>query len=64
MKYLVTFINKLIPKKISKPLGRWNIEYCNIKLNRKIDLSNEDHCGTCGEYAMIKRSIHNSSIKK
>ena len=26
-------------------LGRWKIEYCSKKLNDKIDLSNEDHCG-------------------
>ena len=28
-------------------LGRWNIDYCQKKINKKIDLSNEDHCGTC-----------------
>jgi hypothetical protein len=31
-----------------KPLGRWNIDYCNKKIDRKIELSNEDHCGPCG----------------
>jgi hypothetical protein len=31
-------------------LGRWNIEKCNKKIDRKIDLSNEDHCGPCGIY--------------
>lgn len=35
-------------------LGRWKIEYCSKKLNDKIDLSNEDHCGPCGNYAMDK----------
>jgi hypothetical protein len=39
-----------------KPLGRWNIEYCNTKINQKIDLSNEDHCGPCGQYAITKIS--------
>jgi hypothetical protein len=28
-------------------LGRWNIEYCQRKLNTKIDQANTDHCGTC-----------------
>jgi hypothetical protein len=28
-------------------LGRWTIDYCENKINKKIDLSNEDHCGTC-----------------
>lgn len=33
------------PKKI---LGRWNIETCKKRVDRKIDYSNEDHCGPCG----------------
>jgi len=37
------------------PLGRWKIETCNIKLNNKVDLSNEDHCGPCGEYGIINK---------
>ena len=44
-----------------KPLGRWNIDYCNDKMNAKIDLSNEDHCGPCGQYSISK--IHKSSEK-
>lgn len=42
---------------IKKPLGRWNIDYCNNKIGRKIDLSNEDHCGPCGEYLFDKSKI-------
>lgn len=37
------------------PLGRWSIETCNIKLSNRIKLSNEDHCGPCGEYATKKK---------
>lgn len=52
----------LIPKSIitkwmkneKKVLGRWNIEYCDKKINNKIDLSNEDHCGPCGQYILDK----------
>ena len=29
-------------------------ENCNKTINSKIDLSNEDHCGTCGQYVMTK----------
>jgi hypothetical protein len=47
-------IKKIFPKELSKPLGRWKIENCNKQINNKIDLSNEDHCGTCGEYALSK----------
>jgi len=54
MKYITTIIKKLIPKELPKPTGRWNIDYCNKKINNKIDLSNEDHCGPCGQYALTK----------
>jgi hypothetical protein len=54
MKYIATIIRKIIPKEIPKSLGRWNIEKCNAKMNNKIDLSNEDHCGPCGQYALSK----------
>jgi len=43
-----------MPKELPKPAGRWNIDYCNKKINNKIDLSNEDHCGPCGQYALTK----------
>ena len=45
---------KLVQKELPKPLGRWKVEHCNKKMNTKIDLSNEDHCGPCGEYAKTK----------
>ena len=32
------------------PLGRGNIVYCEKKINQKLDLSNEDHCGSCNQY--------------
>ena len=38
----------------AKPLGRWNIDTCNTIRNQKIDLANEDHCGSCGEYIVSK----------
>jgi hypothetical protein len=30
------------------------MENSNNQLNHKIDLSNEDHCGPCGQYALSK----------
>ena len=48
-------INKFI-KKDAKVLGRWSIEYCDKKINNKIDLSNEDHCGPCGQYILNKNT--------
>ena len=54
MKYIITFLKKILSKEVPKPLGRWNLEHCNTKMNNKVDLSNEDHCGPCGQYALIK----------
>jgi hypothetical protein len=57
MKYIINIIKKFLPKEISKPVGRWRIENCNSVMNHKIDLSNEDHCGPCGQYALNKLEI-------
>ena len=54
MKFIITFIKKLIQKEVPKPVGRWRIENCNVQMNHKIDLSNEDHCGPCGKYILDK----------
>jgi hypothetical protein len=54
---MLSFINRIkqvITKELPKPLGRWNIDYCNKKIDQKIDLSNEDHCGPCGQYIISK----------
>jgi hypothetical protein len=39
---------RLFPVVTPRPLGRWALEYRPDMLNRKIDSSNEDHCGPCG----------------
>ena len=54
MKFITTFLKKFLPKELPTPVGRWNIEKCDKKMNNKIDLSNEDHCGPCGQYALSK----------
>lgn len=68
MKFIITIIKNIINKEpVPKQLGRWNINYCNKQTNRKVDLSNEDHCGPCGEYAIKKIESQNkndTSIKK
>ena len=57
MKLLKAIWKKFLPKDLPKPVGRWNIEDCNKKTNYKIDLSNEDHCGPCGQYALTKLEL-------
>jgi hypothetical protein len=69
MKYLTSILQRLrgfaiiqdiLPKDIPKPMGRWTNEYCYVKTNQKVDLSNEDHCGPCGQYALLKREEKNT----
>ena len=64
MKYISNIIKNLIPKTVQKPLGRWTPEKCQTKMNHKIDLSNEDHCGPCGQYALNKIELEKNKIKK
>ena len=65
MKIIINLIKKYFQKEPLKPLGRWNIDYCNNKMNKKVDLSNEDHCGPCGQYIINKidkinkKDLHN-----
>jgi len=61
MSFITKFVKKIMPKDLPKPTGRWNIEYCNTKMNHKIDLSNEDHCGPCGQYALTKLEFENKN---
>ena len=56
MKFIIDIVKKYIPKEVPKPVGRWRIENCNVQMNNKIDLSNEDHCGPCGKYGLVKRN--------
>jgi hypothetical protein len=64
MKFITAIVNRFKPKEISRPLGRWRIENCNAQMNKKIDLSNEDHCGPCGQYALEKITPKNTQITK
>lgn len=53
-------IRKIVAKEPSKLLGRWNIDYCNRTLDKKVDLSNEDHCGPCGQYMITSLQVSNA----
>jgi len=63
MKYVITIMRKIFPKELPKPLGRWSIENSNKQTNFKIDLSNEDHCGPCGQYALTKIELKTPQYK-
>jgi len=60
--YIVNIIRKFTQKELPTPLGRWNLDYCNRKINNKIELSNEDHCGSCGQYAIIKNELNKNNV--
>jgi hypothetical protein len=47
MKSIIQLIQSVSQSNQNKILGRWNITYCKSTVNKKIDLANEDHCGTC-----------------
>lgn len=55
MKYIIKILNRLLPKELPKPVGRWSNEYCDKKISKRVDLSNEDHCGPCGQYNIIEK---------
>jgi len=61
MSYVVTFLKKLVQKEVPSSLGRWKIEKCTLQINRKLDLSNEDHCGPCGQYVVEKIKLNNNT---
>jgi len=43
------------------PLGRWSIDkHKNTGL--VVDYSNEDHCGSCGEYLETVRATSNTTV--
>lgn len=52
--FIKSILKKILPKDMPKPVGRWRTEECTTTMNHKIDLSNEDHCGPCGQYALEK----------
>jgi hypothetical protein len=64
MNFLTSIIKKFVPKDLPKPVGRWRIENCNTQMNNKIDLSNEDHCGPCGQYALEITNNKNKNKNK
>ena len=62
MKFIMRIMQKISQKELPKPVGRWNLDYCDTKLNNKIGLSNEDHCGSCGQYAITKTGLNQKNI--
>ncbi len=64
MNFITKLIKKFVPNQIPIPNGRWKVEYCNIAINKKIDMANEDHCGPCGQYAKNQIDVQNKIVTK
>ena len=64
MKFLANIIKRMLPKEIPKPVGRWNVENCNTRINNKVDWSNEDHCGPCGQYKLKQTGNEVNEVNK
>jgi hypothetical protein len=58
--YSKTLFNMLFLNEVG-PLGRWSQERCAIKLNKKIDLANEDNCG---HYILTKLDLTKTNNTK
>jgi len=63
MKFFINIVQSILKKELPRPLGRWRIEDCHLKINNRVDLSNEDHCGPCGKYALEKVNDLNKQIQ-
>jgi len=61
MKFIINSIKQYFKQPPKQVLGRWNVDYCDKKINNKIDLSNEDHCGPCGNYILERKMFNNKS---
>lgn len=56
IKNIIRQVMVIVNNKKGLVLGRWNIEQCEKKINIKIDLSNRDHCGPCGQYTFDRQT--------
>jgi hypothetical protein len=53
---IIARISRTFDYKQPRPIGRWQNDYCEIKTAKKIDWSNEDHCGPCGSQDMKQQN--------
>jgi hypothetical protein len=61
MKYIVNVIRRFTLREQPKVLGRWNLEYSNCKLNKKIELANKDNCFGYDEYVVKQINLNKFS---
>jgi len=66
MKFIRSIITRFSRTFEHRPpiVGRWQNDYCEIKTTKKIDWSNEDHCGPCGSQDMKRQKKINELLEK
>lgn len=50
----IPILRRFFEKHTITSAGRWNLQY-GQSVDFKANMSNEDHCGTCGQYALLKQ---------
>lgn len=61
MNFIRIFMKRVMGRDQPLPIGRWKRETCRKTMNYKVDMSNEDHCGPCGQYALTKTTEKNDA---
>lgn len=56
VRHIIGVLKSAFRKRVKTPLGRWHLDnHTQTKL--KINYANEDHCGSCAEYMIIKQQL-------
>ena len=58
-------VNGLKQNDIKPMLGRWSLDHTETMINRKTDMTNEDHCGICDKMRLdYLKNIKYTNIKQ
>ena len=62
MKLVRKFL-KLLTVEPVRPLGRWSLDYCTKVVETKVERTNTDHCGPCGQYDHVAKLRKKGNVK-
>ena len=64
-KIVRNIVNGLKQNDIKPMLGRWSLDHTETMINRKTDMTNEDHCGICDKMRLdYLKNIKYTNIKQ
>lgn len=62
-KHIIEVLKSASRGRVKTPLGRWNLDnHKHTKL--KSNYANEDHCGSCAEYMILKQQLHTVKLEQ